>query len=76
MVTKVDKSSDMKGHSVATNDDPMWGIYIYNNDKDNPKRLKVDILKSECKSYILQHVDDPSGLAERWTDMPKTKRSN
>lgn len=76
LVTKVDKSSDMVGHGIATTDDPMWGIYIYNNDKENPKRLKIDILKSEVKTIILKHVDDPSGLAERWTDMPKKKYSN
>ena len=33
MVTKVDQSSDMVGHGKASTDDPMWKVYIYNQDK-------------------------------------------
>ena len=63
--------SDLKGAAQGTADNPIFLVYVYNNSKDNPKRLKLYLTKEEVRSHIFAAVEDQTGLIDRWEDLPK-----
>lgn len=63
--------SDIKGSDEGSANNPMYLVYIYNNSKDNPKRLKIYMTKEEVRSHIFAAVEDQTSMIDRWEDLPK-----